>query len=157
MFGIPLALFLVFVIYERFDDKEQKPRRPKIEIEIYKQPMVWNGGSLQIGYLFEDAMIYVDGESEEITYSNTYDTPDDGIRVFDSLYVEICKHHCDSLAPYRFTDKRNRVFECSHPGASITLKYSSYSEFSEVEIIYTIPQKLGHGIGEEWQQYLVID
>ena len=164
---IPLAILLAIGIpctikelKEQEIEKAERSRQREIEerVEYFKQPMVWNGNSLLIGYLFEDAYVGIDEDAEEISYSKYYDTQEEAIRVFDSLFVEICKHHCDSLAPYRFTSQYNRRFECSHTGASVTLVYrSSKGRSSWVEITYDVPQKLGHPLGEEWQQYLVVN
>lgn len=144
----------------KVEKKEQREQwREKTKKEYYRQPMVWNGNSLLIGYQFKDAYFYLDEDSKEITYEKSYNSREQGIRVFDSLVVEICKHHCDSLIPYKFTSKYNREFECSHTGASLTLHYWSYSSsnYSGIEITYKVPQKLGHGVDEEWQQYLRVE
>lgn len=164
---IPLTILLAIGILgtiKEFKEQEveriERSRQREIEkkVEYFRQPMVWNGNSLLIGYLFEDAYISVHEDDEEISYSKHYDIREDAIRVFDSLFVEICKHHCDSLAPYKFTNQYNRVFECSHTGASVKLRYQSREGYSSwVEVTYDVPQKLGHGVGEEWQQYLVVD
>ena len=145
---------------ERKAEKEEKRKQYEIKykVEKFKQPMVWNGNSLLIGYLFKDATIHLEEESEKIIYAKSYATNELGIKAFDSLRIEICNHHCDSIAPYNFTSQYHRMFECSHTGASITLRYQgSEKGRSHVEITYQIPQKLGHGVGEEWQQYLVVE
>lgn len=163
---IPLAILLAIGIpctikelKEQETEKAERREQRKIEekVEYFKQPMVWNGNSLLIGYLLEDALVYIDEGREEITYLKCYKTRDEALRIFDSLFVEICKHHCDSLAPHLFTSQHNRKFECSHTGASVTLQYRHWENSSSVEVIYKIPQKLGHGLGEEWQQYLIVD
>lgn len=164
---IPLVILLAIGIpctikelREHEAEKIERSRQREIEnrVEYFRQPMVWNGNSLLVGYQFEDAYISVYEEDEEISYSKYYDNREDAIRVFDSLFVEICKHHCDSLAPYKFTSQYNRVFECSHTGASVKLRYQSREGYSSwVEVTYDVPQKLGHGVGEEWQQYLRVD
>lgn len=164
---IPLTILLAIGIpctikelKEQEIEKAERSRQREIEerVEYFKHPMVWNGNSLLVGYLFEDAYISVYEEDEEISYSKYYDKKEDAVRVFDSLFVEICKHHCDSLAPHKFTSQYNRKFECSHTGASVVLRYRGTERgSSEIEIAYKIPQKLGHRLGEEWQQYLVVD
>ena len=161
--GIPLIRSELRV-QEEEEIKRNKIRDMYDSVERFCQPMVWNGGSLEIGYLLKNAYVYIDAESEEISYSLDYDTQKAGLRAFDSLFVEICKHHCDSLAPHVFTNEYNRVFECSHPGASITLRYrgehhelkGKLTDWSYVIIAYGVPHKIGHGVGEEWQQNLEV-
>lgn len=174
---LSIGLSLVAILFgvsmvreEKRTQEEEQIERNRItekynKTEYFRQPMVWNGGSLEVGYLLKDAYVYLDAESEEISYSLDYDTQKDGLRAFDSLFVEICKHHCDSLAPHVFTNEYNRVFECNHPGASITLRYrgeyhewkGKLTDWSDIEITYSVPHKIGHGVGERWQQYLVVD
>ena len=162
-FYFPLVILVAIGIRGTIKElKEQETKRAErswqIEMEkvdYFMQPMVRNGNSFLIGYLFEDAHIDIDEEAEEISYLKHYDSPETAIRIFDSLFVEICKHHCDSIAPHKFTGQYNRIFKCSHTGASVVLKYQSREGGSSlVKITYDVPQKLGQGVGEEWQQYL---
>lgn len=169
--SIVLSLIAILTIGVPLIKKEKREREEKEmarkkemakydEVEKFRQPMVKNGWSFQIGYLFKDATIDVGWE--DVTYYMDYNSQEQGIQVFDSLFVEICKHHCDSLAPYRFTNQYNRVFKCSHASASITLTYEGMkhdidgdvADESTIYITYTIPHKLG-SIGEEWEQYLM--
>lgn len=134
------------------------------KVERFRQPMVRNGGSLKFGYYLLGADLLIDEAHKEVAYLIDYDTQEKGLRVFDSLFMEICKHHCDSIAPHHYTNKYNRVFECSKPGASITLRYKGRNyesegrliDYSTIEITYLIPQKQST-IGEEWEQYLRVE
>lgn len=130
--GIPLTIQQLRK--QEAEKEERKIQKESSEkIERFKLPMVKNNSSLHIGYSLQNAMIYAD-EAERIYYSIFLQTQDECLRVFDSLYIEICKHHCDTVILHKYKSKSRR-FECSNENSSITL--SNHSRMIEVE--YRIP------------------
>lgn len=157
---LPLLILLTIgtplVIKEFREMKEEEAeskRQREIEesIECFRQPMTKNSSSLLIGYQLKGAEAY---GGEPIIYTIDYHSKGLGINIFDSLFVEICKHHCDSIPSYTFSNNHNREFVCGNAGQTLTLTYSSwdYDDSSTISIEYGIPQI--QGFDEEWEQYI---
>lgn len=139
---IPLAILLIIgvplTIKELREHEAEKlerrlQREKESQVEYFSQPLVKNERSLQVGYCLSEASVQVDEDDGDVRYSKLCDTKEEGMMVFDNLYREICKHHCGYIAPHRYTNEYNRVFECNGDEISITLRYrSKYATYVEI-------------------------
>lgn len=134
--GVPLT---IKELREHEAEKAERRKQRDIEnqVEYFSCPLVKNEDSLWVGRNFNGASVWVDEYGEEVQYYNIYDTREEGMRVFDSLYVEICKHHCNSIVTHGFTNKYNREFKCSNAETAITLRYGGRYAI-QVEVCYDI-------------------
>lgn len=134
--GVPLT---IRELRKQEAEKEERRRQREIEsqVEYFHKPLVKNENNIQVGRQFEDASVWVDEYDGELRFYNMYDTKEEGMRVFDSLFVELCKHHCCSVDSYRFTNEYNRVFHCSNEETAVTLRYDGVFAI-EVEVCYDI-------------------
>lgn len=129
---------------ERKAEKEAKIARAK-DKEVLTLPLVRNSGSLKIGHEFSSAYHEAYRNDFVIGYDKHFSSKERGAEVFDSLAIEICKHHCDSVADYKFTHERRRELKCSNDSASVTLFYfggKEPKEFGRVIIEYEVPSRL---------------
>ena len=129
---------------ERKAEIEAKRARAK-DKEVLILPLARNSGSLKIGHEFSSA--YHDPYRDDlvIKYDERFSSKERGAEVFDSLVIEICKHHCDSVTDYKFTHERRRELKCSNDSASVTLFYfggKEPKEFGRVRIEYKVPSRL---------------
>lgn len=141
-FLMPLLVCIPMGVWykNRCDEKSaerRKQRDMENQVEYFSRPLVKNEDSFWVGRNFNGASVWVDEYGEEVQYYNIYDTREEGMRVFDSLYVEICKHHCNSIATHRFTNKYNREFKCSNAETTITLRCGGRYAI-QVEVCYDI-------------------
>ena len=162
-FALPIVVCIPLMIWYTEHEKEKSAARrikeKQNETEYYKVPMVKNSSSFLVGYSLQDADAFV--LSESIEYFLEIESKTKGIKAFDSLYVELCKHHCDSVPAYKFTNPNNRVFKCGNAGQFIILTYGGKEveykdeiiEYSEVRLEYGIPQKQSDF--EEWEWCII--
>lgn len=127
MFGIPLLFAIVVLSLEKVFEKD-KPQKPSAERVYYQQALTKNKGDLKIGFETKEYAM-MDEENSAIEYFWYADSREEGIRQFDSLLVEIIKHHCDSIVSYNYHNRNSPrfvcSFECCSSNESIELTHSS--------------------------------
>lgn len=143
LIGIPL------IINEKREHEIEKAERKairKVYSDNHSQVMTRNEHSLRVGAELKKALVLFDDEDSEVIYSILPKSREDGIRIFDSLVVEVCKHHCDSIISYEYTNRDKprfaSVFRC---GNLRVVHYSNHyiydgdtTEFDNIDIEYKL-------------------
>jgi hypothetical protein len=143
LIGVPL------IIHEKREDEIEKTERKairKVYGDSHSQAMTKNEHSLKIGAELERALVLLDDETDVVTYSIMPKSREDGIRKFDSLVVEVCKYHCESIISYTYTNRDkprfSSVFRC---GNLRVVHYSDHyiydgdtTEFDNIDVKYKL-------------------
>jgi hypothetical protein len=149
-FFIIMLLILVPLVAWYKNKEEQDSAERKIVRQVHEcihaQAMTKNKNSTKIGAELKNVCIVLDEESGQISYSIMPKSRSEGIRLFDSLVVEICKYHCENIILPTYTNRSEFRFRCIFRCGNLELIHKSnkyeyngrQNESDGIEIVYNM-------------------